>query len=86
MLTAYERHLLASYLANAASGLHHRDREASALAEWVADRENRVRQSRQCVQPYGLLYGNRAYGTHRTTSEAADRSSSCLWLARGSAC
>ena len=42
MLTPYERHLLAFYLANAASGLHHRDREASALAEWVADRENRV--------------------------------------------
>ena len=42
MLTACERRLLAFYLANAASGLHHRDREASALAEWVADRENRV--------------------------------------------
>ena len=42
MLTPYERHLLAFYLANAASGLHHRDREASALAEWVTDRENRV--------------------------------------------
>ena len=42
MLTPYERHLLACYLANAASGLHHRDREASALAEWVTDRENRL--------------------------------------------
>ena len=42
MLTAYERHLLACYLANAASGLHRRDREAAALAEWVADKENRV--------------------------------------------
>ena len=42
MLTTYERRLLDFYLANAASGLHHRDREASALAEWVADRENRV--------------------------------------------
>ena len=47
MLTAYERHLLARYLANAASGLHHRDREASALAEWVADRENRVARGRR---------------------------------------
>ena len=47
MLTAYERHLLAFYLANAASGLHHRDREASALAEWVADRENRVARGRR---------------------------------------
>ncbi len=42
MLTAYERHLLAHYLANAASGLRHRDREAPALAGWVADRENRI--------------------------------------------
>ena len=42
MLTTYERRLLAFYLANAASGLHHREREASALAEWVADRENRI--------------------------------------------
>ena len=41
MLTACERRLLAFYLANVASGLHHREREASALAEWVADRENR---------------------------------------------
>ena len=32
MLTTCERRLLAFYLANAASGLHHRDREASALA------------------------------------------------------
>ena len=47
MPTAYERHLLAFYLANAASGLHHRDREASALAEWVADRENRVAHGRR---------------------------------------
>ena len=42
MLTAYERRLLAGYLANAASSLHHRDAEASALAEWIADRDNRV--------------------------------------------
>ena len=42
MLTAYERYLLARYLANAASGLSRRDPEASALAGWVADGENRV--------------------------------------------
>ena len=42
MLTAYERYLLADYLANAASGLHHRDQEAKALAAWVADRDNRI--------------------------------------------
>ena len=42
MLNAYEQRLMAFYLANAAAALHHRDREASDLAEWVADRENRV--------------------------------------------
>ena len=42
MLTAYERHLLACYLANAASGLRRRDREAAALASWVAEKDNRV--------------------------------------------
>ncbi len=36
MLTAYERHLIVFYLANAAGRLHHRDREASALAGWLA--------------------------------------------------
>ena len=38
MLNAYEQRLVAFYLANAASALHHRDREASDLADWVADR------------------------------------------------
>ena len=42
MLTAYERRLLAVYLVNVTSVLHHRDHEASALAEWVAERENRI--------------------------------------------
>ena len=42
MLNAYEQRLMAFYLANAASALHHRDREASDLAEWIADRENRT--------------------------------------------
>ena len=42
MLNAYEQRLLAFYLANAAAALHHRDREASDLADWIADRENRV--------------------------------------------
>ena len=42
MLNAYEQRLMAFYLANAASSLHHRDREASELADWMADRENRV--------------------------------------------
>ena len=42
MLNAYEQRLMAVYLANAAAALHHRDREASDLADWIADRENRV--------------------------------------------
>ena len=41
MLTAYERRLIVLYLANAATRLHHRDREAAALAEWSVDRDNR---------------------------------------------
>ena len=41
MTTDHERHLIVSYLANAAARLHHRDREAEALAEWLADRDNR---------------------------------------------
>ena len=42
MLNACEQRLMAFYLANAAPALHHRDREASDLAEWIADRENRT--------------------------------------------
>ena len=41
MSTAYERHLIIFYLANVAGRLHHRDREASALADWIANRDNR---------------------------------------------
>ena len=47
MLTAYERHLIAFYLANAAGRVHHRDREASDLAEWIAGRDFRP------IQPLG---------------------------------
>ena len=47
MLTAYERHLIAFYLANAAARVHHRDREASALADWIADRDNRSAYDRR---------------------------------------
>ena len=42
MLNAYEQRLIAFYLANAAAALHHRDRETSDLADWIADRENRT--------------------------------------------
>ena len=42
MLTAHDKRLVTLYFANAASRLHHRDREASALAVWIAGRDNRV--------------------------------------------
>ena len=41
MSSSYERHLIVTYLANTAARLHHRDREAASLAEWVADSDNR---------------------------------------------
>lgn len=47
MLTAYEHRLFASYLANAASRLSHRDPEATALARWVTDRENLIARGRE---------------------------------------
>ena len=40
MPSAYEQRLLLFYLANIASSLDHRDPGASALAEWVEDRDN----------------------------------------------
>ena len=54
MLNAYEQRLMAFYLANAAAALHHRDREASDLAEWVADRENRVAFGRRKRPPSAI--------------------------------
>ena len=42
MLTAYERKLLTSYLANIASGLKRRDPEARELIDWIADRDNHI--------------------------------------------
>ena len=54
MLNAYEQRLMAFYFANAAAALHHRDREASDLAEWVADGENRMAfGSRKRHRPFG---------------------------------
>ena len=46
MLSAYEQHLLASYLVNAASSLHHRDPDASELADWVASKASRIARGR----------------------------------------
>ena len=37
MLTAYERKLLTSYLANIASGLKRRDPETRELIDWIGD-------------------------------------------------
>ena len=54
MLNAYELRLLAFYLANAAAALHHRDREASDLADWIADRENRVAFGRRKQPPSAM--------------------------------
>ena len=51
MLSAYEQHLLACYLANAASAIHHLDIEASRLAWWVAQREDRFRRLRRGSRP-----------------------------------
>ena len=65
MLTACERRLLAFYLANAASSLHHRDGEAAALAEWVADRENRIASGS----------GRKRHRTRRTDPEARESES-----------
>ncbi|MYE03062.1 MAG: AAA family ATPase [Alphaproteobacteria bacterium] len=51
MLTAYERYLLAHYLANAASGLRRRDPEAAALAGWAAEGENCIALGRRRLMP-----------------------------------
>ena len=58
MLNAYEQRLMAFYFANAAAALHHRDREASDLAEWVADGENRVAFGRR-KRPSPIRAGKR---------------------------
>ena len=57
MLNAYEQRLVTFYLANAAAALHHRDREASDLADWVADRENRVAFGRRKRPPSAVRAG-----------------------------
>ncbi|MCY4528861.1 MAG: ATP-binding protein, partial [Chloroflexi bacterium] len=46
MLSAYEQHLLASYLFNAATSLHHQDTEALELADWVANKAKRIARAR----------------------------------------
>ena len=63
MLNAYEQRLIAFYLTNAAAALHHRDREASDLIEWLADRENRIALgSRKRRSPFRAGRGGRDEG------------------------
>ena len=52
MPSAYERHLIAFYLANAAARLHHRDKEAERLAEWITDGDNRAAFGRERNSPF----------------------------------
>ena len=47
MLSAYERYLIALYLSNAAGRIHPQDREASALADWIGDRDHRSAYDRR---------------------------------------
>lgn len=41
MLSTYERKLIATYLANTAAKLRHRNSEAVSLVKWITDRDNR---------------------------------------------
>ena len=43
MLTTYETHLLSLYLANAASGLHHRDPEVEEFIRWIAEQGHLIK-------------------------------------------
>ena len=52
MPSAYERHLIAFYLANAAARLHHRDKEAEQLAAWITDGDNRAAFGREKNSPF----------------------------------
>ena len=63
MLTAYEQRLIVRYLANLASCLHHRDREAKELVEWVASNGRRTVFGSRRKAP-------RAFGGKRRRSRA----------------
>ena len=67
MMNAYEQRLIALYLANAAACLHHHDPEASELAEWVADRDNRA------------AFGSRRKRPRRRNAEPDDGMSGRKW-------
>ena len=64
MMNAYEQRLIAFYLANAASFLHRDDPEASELAEWVTDRDNRTafRDRRRRLRRRSVERGERMSG------------------------
>ena len=85
MMNAYEQRLIALYLANAAAFLHHHDPEASELAEWVADRDNRAafgsrrkRLRRRSVEPDEGMSGRK----WRSLQEALREESSAAGKAR----
>ena len=80
MLNAYEQRLVAFYLANAAAALHHRDREASDLADWIADRENRVAFGRRKRPPSAMRAGAGKRGGGRDEGMSGGR-----WRALGDA-
>ena len=87
MPNAYEQRLVAFYLANAAAALHHRDREASDLADWIADRENRVAFGRR-KRPSPIRAGTRGRdeglsgGNWRSLKEALREEYSAVRKAR----
>ena len=63
MLNVHEQRLLVHYLANAASCLHHRDREAKELVEWITDNGN-------CTGFGGRKRASRVHGRRRKRSRA----------------
>ena len=53
MLTAWERYLVAGYLAGAAASLDHRSDKPSALAKWVSDGESCTAFARKRSRSHG---------------------------------
>ena len=78
---------MAFYLANAASALRHRDREASDLPEWIADRENRTPFGGR-KRPSSIRAGKRGRdegmsgGRWRSLGEALREEYTTAWKAR----
>ena len=82
MMNAYEQRLIAFYLANAAAFLRHHDPEASELAEWVADRDNRAafghrrkRLRRRSIEPDEGMSGRKWRALRETLREQSSATS-----------